>query len=457
MAIEATFWTVVPLLLMLVLVITTKKIFESMLIPIALVFIMKDGKNFLTGFQDAVYEVFAEGTYPWILLMLTLFGALIRLLIRSGGISGFRRFATRYIKSERSSLVFTWILGLVLFIDDYINNLGIGPTVREITDRYDVPREQLGFTVCSMGTPICSLVPLTAFAVFVYGSIMVDYGVSPEGAMLTEYAKLIPFMFYPILIILIVFLLSAGIAPRVGPFKTYYKQLKEGTYALTEAEKAIVADEDEEEDIVGEEGGKIIDFLLPVLVLIVAMFATSDLVFAVILALATCFAMYLPRKKMNMTEFFKSFFAGINDMIYILIIVLMTFVFVFGLNEIGFSDYVVETITPFLNGGAIPALTFVTVGIVAFLGVDYWAVMLLIAPIAIPLSGQFDVNVYMTVAAIASGSIFGGTACFFAEQILMCSQSVQRPPMRVALGGLPYSVTAFIGTTILYLIFGFVL
>lgn len=133
----------------------------------------------------------------------------------------------------------------------------------------------------------------------------------------------------------------------------------------------------------------------------------------------------------------------------------MTFVFVEGLNNIGFSDYVVETVEPLLAGGAIPALTFITVGIVAFLGVDYWAVMLLIAPVAIPLSEIFAVNPYLTMAAIASGSIFGGTACFFAEQILMCSQAVQRPPVRVALGGLPYSLLGFIISAVLYLIVGF--
>lgn len=448
--------TVLPLLIMLVLVVTTKRIFESILIPIALVFIMKDGINFITGFVDEFYKVMAEGTYPWIMLMLTLFGAFIALLINSGGISGFRRFATRYIKSERSSLVFTWVLGMVLFIDDYINNLGIGPTVREITDEHGVPREQIAFSVCCTGTPVCALVPLTAFAVFVFG-VMQENGISAENAnMFSEYIKVIPFMFYPIAIIVIAFLLAVGILPRVGAFKKYYNQIKDGTYSLTEAEKDIVTAESGE-DLEIEDGGKVIDFAVPVLVLVAAMFKTNDLVLSVILGIFTCFIMYIPRKRMSFSNFFKSFFEGINDMIYILIIVLMTFVFVYGLEAIGFNEYVIQTVEPIMTGGAIPALTFATVGIIAFLGVDYWAVMLLIAPIAIPLSMTFDVNPYMTMAAVVSGSVFGGTACFFAEQILMVSQSVKRPPVKVALGGLPYSGLGFVIAVILYLVFGFVL
>jgi len=446
--------TVLPLLLMLILVVVTKKVFEPIIVATAFTYILSDGISFITGFIDGVYDVFEEGTYPWIVLMLTLFGALIALLLKSGGIGAFKRFATRYIRSERSSLVFTWILGMVLFIDDYINNLAIGPTVRELTDDHDVPREQLGFAINCTGTTLCAIIPLTAFAVFIF-SIMQDYGVSAEGAnMLVEYMKVVPFMFYPIVIILISLLLALGVLPRVGAFKKYYQQIKDGSYALTEEEQKEVEEGNDESEIDATKGS-IIDFALPVLVVVVAMFITSDLVLSVILALAMTFVLCLIRRKTTVTEYFETFFSGVKDMIYILAVVLMAFVFVVGLENIGFSEYVVEIVSPLLVGGAIPALTFIAVGVIAFLGVDYWAVMLLLAPVALPLSEVFSVNPYITMAAIVSGSVFGGTACFFGEQTLMCSQSVERPPVRVALGGLPYSILGFVVTVIAYFIVGF--
>ena len=448
------FITVLPLLLMLVLVVVTKKVFESIIVATAFVYILSDGTGFIYGFADGVYDVFAEGTYAWIVLMLTLFGALIALLLRSGGIGAFRRFATRYIRSERSSLVFTWVLGMILFIDDYINNLGIGPTVRELTDDHGVPREQVGFGINCTGTPVCALVPLTAFSVFVFG-IMQDHGVSAEGSnMMAEYMRVVPYMFYPIVIILISLLLALGVLPRVGAFKRYYQEIKEGRYALTDAEQKAVESNSGEAEMTAAKGS-VLDFALPVLVVIIAMFATSDLVFSVILALATAFVLNIAQKKMTVSEYFETFFSGVNDMIYILVVVLMTFVFVEGLLNIGFVEYAVYAVEPLLVGGAIPALTFVTVGVIAFLGVDYWAVMLLFAPVALPLSELFAVSPYLTMAAIVSGSVFGGTACFFAEQTLMCSQAVQRPPVRVALGGLPYSLLGFVVSVVLYLVVGF--
>lgn len=453
--------TVLPLLVMLVLVATTKKVFESLLISVALVYILKDGIKFVFGIENSIYDVFAEGTYPWILLMLTLFGGLIALLIKSGGISSFKKFAEKYVKTGKGSLIFTWVLGLILFIDDYINNLGLGPTMRGITDTKKVPREQLAFTICCMGTPICALVPVTAFAVFVYG-VMEEQGVvAADANMLTEYLKVIPFMFYPIVIIIVAFLLSAGIIPRVFAFKKYYNQLNKEGVEISDKEKAEIKkyeEEDEDEIDVDVKGSNILDFVLPVITIVIVMLITKNLVFSVCLALVLAFCLYVFRKKVTVTEFFDTFFDGVKDMIFILAVILLTFVFVEGLNSIGFPDYVTSTVKPLLEGAtfAIPALTFITVGIIAFLGVDYWAVMLLIAPISLPLAASFDVNPYLTVAAIVSGSVFGGTACFFAEQILMCSQAVKRPPVRVAIGGLPYSIFAGLIAIVLYLIFGLI-
>ena len=436
--------TIVPLILMVVLVIVTKRVFESMIIPIILVFVLKDGTGFIGGFVDSFYEVMAEGTFPWILMMLTLFGALIQLLLESGGIDGFRRLALRYIKAERSSLVFTWILGLILCIDDYINDLAIGPSVRSITDRYKVPREAVGTVVISMGVPICSLLPVTAMAVFVFG-IMKDSGISGENAgMLTEYMKVVPFLVYPMLIVLVAFLLAVGILPKIGPLRKLSKQMQEETE---------IAEEHQQFD----EKGQLLDFIIPVLVLVGVMLYTNDLVVAVLIAIAVCFALYIPRKKMKFDDFFKNFFEGVHSMIDILVILLMVFIFVNGLTGIGLSEYVIETTTPFLAGGAIPVLTFIVVARLAFGGVDYWAVILLMAPITIPLAVNFDVNVYLTMAAAVSGAVCGGTSCFFGEQMLMCSQAVEKKPTELAVANLPYSIIAFVGTAVIYAILGFVL
>ena len=437
------FLSVLPIIVMVVLVLTTKKVFESLLIATTLVFVLKDGTGFITGCVDSIYTVFAGDTYPWVLLMLTLFGALITLLLESKGVDGFRTIALKYIKSEKSSLVFVWILGLILCIDDYINDLAIGPSVRTITDKYKVPREAIGFIILAMGVPICALLPVSAMAVFVFG-VMQDAGISaPEANMLVEYAKVIRFLVYPIAIILMALLVATGIMPKIGAMKKIYE-----SGAADEAE----AEEEEEES-----NGNLIDFILPVLTVVLVMLKTNDLVVSVVCSLAVCFALYIPRKKMTIEDFFKNVFEGIHSMVDILVILLFVFAFVDGLKQMGFSEYVIEMVTPFLVGGVIPMLSFIIVALLVFGGVDYWAVILLMAPITVPLATAFGVDQYLTMAAVVSGAICGGTSCYFGEQMLMCSQAVEKESVELAGVSFPYAAICFVITAVIYGVLGFII
>ena len=214
------------------------------------------------------------------------------------------------------------------------------------------------------------------------------------------------------------------------------------------------ADVQAAEDVSDEEDGSLIDFFVPVLVVVGIMLATSDLVVSVIIAIAICFVLYVPRKKMSFDEFFKTFYEGVHSMIDILIILLLVFVFVDGLNGIGISEYVVTIAEPILVGAAIPVLSFIIVALLAFGGVEYWAVMLLMAPIALPLADVFSISPYLTMAAIVSGAVCGGTSCFLGEQLLMCGQAVERKSTEMGMAGLPYSIIAFVGTAIIYVILG---
>ena len=121
----------IPIVVLLVSVLWTRRIFECILVSIAIALFIGEGlSGILWSFIDLIYVMLADETYSWILLMLLLFGGLIKLLEESGGTFGFGAVATKYIKSDKSSLVATYILGILIFIDDYLNNLTIGSAMR---------------------------------------------------------------------------------------------------------------------------------------------------------------------------------------------------------------------------------------------------------------------------------------------------------------------------------------
>jgi predicted histidine transporter YuiF (NhaC family) len=249
-----------------------------------------------------------------------------------------------------------------------------------------------------------------------------------------------------------------GVIPRVGPLKKAYQRVEEKGLLFPEelAESSAELDEARER-ILSKVDPKLRNFLIPMLVVVAVTLVTEDLVPGVILGILTCFIMYIPAKVMTIKEFIENFFEGMKDMIFIATFIMMAFIFVEIENGLGFSDYVIETVKPYMIGGLIPVITFIVVGLMSFAGMDFWAVMILFFPIVVPLSEHFGINLYLAMGSIVSGATFGGHACFFSDQMLMSSASVQIRATDEAVALLPYAVMAAVVTAVLYLIFGFVL
>ena len=447
----------IPIVVLLVSVLWTRRIFECILVSIAIALFIGEGlSGILWSFIDLIYVMLADETYSWILLMLLLFGGLIKLLEESGGTFGFGAVATKYIKSDKSSLVATYILGILIFIDDYLNNLTIGSAMRGITDQYNVPREMLAITINTTGAPICVLNPFSTWAVFIFG-LMQAVGVTGDQTLVVGFTKLIPYIFYAIIAVAMVPFMIYGVIPKVGPLKKAYERANDGVLFPVELASSSMEFDEERDRILGSVKPKLRNFLIPMLVVVAVTLVTEDLVPGVITGIVTCFILYIPTKNMRITQFFDTFFEGIKDMIFIATFIMMAFIFVEAVNGLGFSDYVIETVKPYMIGGTIPVITFIVVGVMSFAGMDFWAVMILFFPIVVPLSQHFGIDLYLAMGSIVSGAVFGGHACFFSDQMLMSSASVQIRPTDEAICLLPYAVMAAVVTAILYLIFGFVL
>ncbi len=451
--------SILPLIIMLALVIWTKRIFESVLVAIGTALIIQYGfsVDVIYAFEEKLYGMLASETYPWILIILILFGALINLLVESGGTLSFAKYAERVIKSEKSSLIVTWVLGILIFVDDYLNNLTIGAAMRGITDKHKVPREMTAMAINATGAPVCVLLPFSTWAAFIYG-LLLEIGVA-EGGLITEYTKLIPFIFFAIVMVGMVPLMALGIIPKFGPLKKAYKRVEEtGSTVPEDLNDTIGAELAATQERITEKGEpKLYEFLIPILAVIVLVITTEEIMYGLFLALALCFILYIPTRRMKVAEFFDNFFEGAKDMLFIATFVMMAFIFVEVVEELGLSKYVISTVEPYLNGAFLPVLAFIIVAILAFFGIDFWGIMILMFPIVAPLAEASGVNVYLSLGGVVSGAVFGGMACFFSEQMLMSSASCQIRPTDQAICLFPYAIVACAATAVLYLVFGFVL
>ncbi len=167
----------------------------ALLIGILVGHVMLDGPGCVAGIADSLVDRFGTETEAWAVLVCGLFGALIQLLVTTGGAAAFGSAVGRRITSARGTLLLAWGLGLVVFIDDYLNALVLGRTLRPIADRNRVPRERLAYVIDSTAAPMCLLVPLSTWAVYV-AVLLETTAAAPPGEGLAMYLRIIPYTFY---------------------------------------------------------------------------------------------------------------------------------------------------------------------------------------------------------------------------------------------------------------------
>ena len=153
--------TLIPIVFIIVTAILTKKSFESLMAGSVIACMIMHGTGFFLPWVDMLLETLSDPENQWVILVCGLFGSLIAMLRESRGTSGFIRIGEKLCRSERSALLGTFILGAVIFVDDYLNMLTVGTCMRPICDRRKVPREALAYLLDSTGTPICVLLPFS--------------------------------------------------------------------------------------------------------------------------------------------------------------------------------------------------------------------------------------------------------------------------------------------------------
>ena len=346
-------------------------------------------------------------------------------------------------------------MGILIFVDDYLNVLSIGVCMKGVCDKRKIPREALAYMLDATGAPVCVLLPFSTWAVF-YASLFIDQASVKALGFKTgiqAYIRAIPYCFYPILTIAIVFLFALGVMPELGAMKKAYKRVEETGKVYSDASRKYNHD-----DRKGyEEEGNIWNFVIPMGVLVAIAIATSNLLLAVVVSLIVCFVLYVPQKVVALDDFFNLVVRGFADMLPILILLVIAFVLQKVTEGMGMTDFIISVAKPLLWGPVFPAIAFVLVAALTFTTGSIWGMSAVVAPIVFPLGAAISANPILIMAAIISGGAFGSHACFYTDATLLSSQSAGIDNMEHALTQLPYVIIASVLSVVGFLICGFVM
>lgn len=453
--IESGFISLVPTLCVFALALWTRRPIESLVCGSIVGLLILHGGGFINGFAESSIRVMTNEDVAWVILVCGFMGSLIGILIRTGATGAFTERLSARVRSEKGALMATWGLGIVMFVDDYLNSLAVGAAMRELTDKYKVSREKLAYIVDSTAAPISVIIPFSTWGAF-FAGLLVANGLAEEGEGLTVYISAIPYMLYAWVAIFLVPLVVAGIVPALGPMKAAERRAKE-TGVMVPPEAAHI--DKANKAIKPKEGipPRIAMFLVPMLALVLfTIWFDKDFLKGIYVTLAGTVIAILAFRILDLNDTFDTVIDGFKTMVEPLGVLVAAFILNDVNEALGLADYVVATMQPYLTAELLPAIIFSTMGLVSFMTGSNWGVFVIILPIVTTLSHNLGADMSLVIGATLSASTFGSHACFYSDATVLTAQSTGCTPMQHALTQIPYALIAAVITTVGFLTIAYI-
>ncbi len=253
----ATWVALLAPVIAIVLALITKEVYSSLVIGIVVGGLFAFDFDIVKTVDGVVQEGFigAVSSTAGIFIFLVILGAMVALINKSGGSAAFGRWAEKNIKSRTGAMLCTFVLGVLIFIDDYFNCLTVGGVMRPVTDSHKVSRAKLAFIIDATAAPVCMIAPISSWAAAVS-----NYAAEGEGIKL--FVQAIPYNLYSLLMLAFVVAITL-MKFDFGPMKRHEELALKG--ALTSNRESVDSNDVE----VPNEKGRTIDLVLPVVVLVV--------------------------------------------------------------------------------------------------------------------------------------------------------------------------------------------
>ena len=474
-----TFWALVPPIVAIVLALITKEVYSSLFIGVLV------GALFACGFApvDTLNMIVNDGIVAAIadnagnFLFLVLLGVLVALVNLAGGSAAFGRWAEKNIRSRVGAQLASFVLGVLIFIDDYFNCLTVGSVMRPVTDRHRISRQKLAFLIDATAAPVCMIAPISSWAAAVSSTAEgLDTGIS--GIQL--FIQAIPYNLYSIFTL--VFILAMTLLNfDYGPMRAYEQRARE--FGELGALEGSVTEE-------GNPRGRVIDLVLPVLVLIacctggmlyvggffgvdawggtdyagdlIGAFGNTDAFIALpwgtMIALIVTVIYLVARRVVSFREAMECVPKGFSAMVPPILILTLAVSLKTTLNALDAAGYVAaltESASEYLYA-MLPAVIFLVACVLAFASGTSWGTFGILIPIVTAIFPASSDLMIIGVSACCAGAVCGDHCSPISDTTIMASAGAQCEHITHVSTQLPYAVTVALVSFVGFIVAGFV-
>ena len=477
-AVHGTIASLLPPVVAIALALITKEVYSSLFLGILVGCFLQVNGSPLDAFQFFVSHLCSNaGGNMGILMFLVILGTMVALMIRAGGSKAYGDWAVSHIKTKSGALWSTFILALVLGVDDYFNNLTTGNVMRPVTDGHHISRAKLSYMCDATAAPVCIMMPVSSWAAAVTGII----GNDELGFQI--FLKAIPYNYYAILTLVFIIVMTC-LNIDYGPMKKHEDNAAKGDlYTTPERPFAGV------EEMKFNPNGKVIDLVIPVIVLVaccvgamvlvgyqnggtdlITAFANTSAFDALplgsLVALIFTMIFFTVRRAMKFTELMDCLPEGFKQMVPAILILCLAWTIgdvTKGLGAPEFVAGIVENLGHSLYS-LLPAVVFIIAAFLGFATGTSWGTFSILLPIVIPVFsggtaavdltvGDLSNNLLMiAIAATLGGAVMGDHCSPISDTTIMASSGAQCYHLNHVATQLPYALTVAVVAFVNYII-----
>ena len=475
--IVGTAWSLFPPVVAIALALITKEVYSSLFIGIVTGSLLYAGLNPVVTVDTVINDglIGAVSGNAGIFIFLVELGIIVALVNQSGAAQAFGKWAEKNIKTKLGAILATFVLGCLIFIDDYFNCLTVGTVMIPVTDSKKISRAKLAYIIDATAAPICMIAPISSWAAAVSSNVTPDVAGDMTGLEL--FVNAIPFNFYSLLTI--VFVIAIAIMGfDYGKMSEFEIKAQKGDLGKTE--------KDGEEEAVENSKANMLDLILPIVVLIVVSvlalmyvggffdkaqpdyylnfveaFGNTDstvgLPWGGLVALIIIIVYYMIRKHVTFKQAMDSVPQGFIAMVPAILI--LTFANALK-NTTGLldSDAFVKSVLE--GAGALmsflPAIIFLVACFISFATGTSWGTFGILIPIVLSVFDAGDPLMFIGISACLAGAVCGDHCSPISDTTIMASAGAKCNHVDHVSTQLPYAITVAAISFVMFLISGFV-
>ena len=482
-AVHGTIASLLPPVVAIGLALITKEVYSSLFLGILVGCFLQVNGNPIDAFQFFVSHLCSNaGGNMGILMFLVILGTMVALMIRAGGSKAYGDWAVSHIKTKSGALWSTFILAIVLGVDDYFNNLTTGNVMRPVADGHHISRAKLSYMCDATAAPVCIMMPVSSWAAAVTGVI------GNEEVGFQIFLRAIPFNYYAILTLVFIIVMTC-LNIDYGPMRTHELNAAKGDlYTTPERPFENAAEMKFNPD------GKVIDLVIPVIILIIGCVSSMiyvgfqngghDLITAFantsafdalplgsLIALIINMIYFMVRRSMKFTELMDCLPEGFKQMVPAILILCLAWTIGDVTKGLGAPEFVAGIVKN-LSGSLyalLPAVVFIIAAFLGFATGTSWGTFTILLPIVIPVfSGGIPaadltselINgndmLMIAIAATLGGAVMGDHCSPISDTTIMASSGAQCYHLNHVATQLPYAVTVAVVAFVNYIITAFI-